>query len=477
VEKYLSYYFSPNTHLTGEALGLFYIGILFPELPKASYWRQLGERILLAQLKKQVLPDGVYFEQSTCYQGYTIEIYLHYLILAKRNDLSVPAVVTERIQLMLDYMLSVSRPDGSIPQIGDADGGRVLPLLRRSPDDYRNLFAVAAVLFNRTDYAWAARGVAPEVFWLLGKTGCESFEVLLPAPPERLASRHFPDGGYAILQNNWTRDAHQLIFDVGPLGCHVSGGHGHADMLSIQCCAFGEGQLVDPGTYCYTAHSNWRDHFRGTAAHSTLIVDRQNQAVPAGPFAWQKRPRARMKRWVSTPTYDLADASHDAYQKLKDPVTHRRRVLFVKSRYWLLIDDIDGKDVHQIELNFQFGSTQVTHGTDGWARSRNADGRGLLIRTFTTDVMQAEIHQGEIEPIRGWISTDYGLRQAAPSLTYSIVSKLPLRIVTLLFLTEDTAFEPPKVTHTITDEDVRLIFKQEQEIVRIESGQIIVECN
>src|SRR5262245_5151376 len=32
IERYLSYYFSPNTHLTGEALGLFYLGLALPEL-------------------------------------------------------------------------------------------------------------------------------------------------------------------------------------------------------------------------------------------------------------------------------------------------------------------------------------------------------------------------------------------------------------------------------------------------------------
>jgi hypothetical protein len=31
IETYLSTYFSPNTHLTGEALGLFYLGTLLPE--------------------------------------------------------------------------------------------------------------------------------------------------------------------------------------------------------------------------------------------------------------------------------------------------------------------------------------------------------------------------------------------------------------------------------------------------------------
>ncbi len=47
VKRYLSYYFSPNTHLTGEALGLFYAGVLFREFADAARWRELGARILV----------------------------------------------------------------------------------------------------------------------------------------------------------------------------------------------------------------------------------------------------------------------------------------------------------------------------------------------------------------------------------------------------------------------------------------------
>src|SRR5262249_49702634 len=65
IEKYLSYYFSPNTHLTGEALGLFYLGVALPELRRARQWRMLGLRILIEQLPKHVRSDGVYFEQAS----------------------------------------------------------------------------------------------------------------------------------------------------------------------------------------------------------------------------------------------------------------------------------------------------------------------------------------------------------------------------------------------------------------------------
>ena len=36
LETYLSTYFSPNTHLTGEALGLFYLGTLLPEFRRRA---------------------------------------------------------------------------------------------------------------------------------------------------------------------------------------------------------------------------------------------------------------------------------------------------------------------------------------------------------------------------------------------------------------------------------------------------------
>src|SRR2546428_7571095 len=137
VERYLSYYFSPNTHLTGEALGLFYAGVVFPEFQPAGRWRALGARILVDESERQILPDGVYFEQSSCYQRYTVETYLHFLILAARNGVALTGDVAERVQRMLDFLLAIRRPDGSIPQIGDGDAGRLLPLTPGPPDDFR----------------------------------------------------------------------------------------------------------------------------------------------------------------------------------------------------------------------------------------------------------------------------------------------------------------------------------------------------
>jgi uncharacterized heparinase superfamily protein len=464
-ERYLSYYFSPNTHLTGEALGLFYAGTVFPELRDAGRWRALGARILVEQLDRQVLPDGVYFEQSTCYQRYTVEIYLHYLVLAARNGVPVPPAVAEGVQRMLDFLVAVRRPDGTMPQIGDADGGALLPLARRAPDDLRGVFATAAAFFARADYAWAAGGAAPELLWLLGPAGADAFAGLRPAPPAGAPSRVFPQGGYAVMRSGWDAHAHQMIFDAGPLGCPVSGAHGHADLLAVQCAVFGEPVLVDAGTHCYTADARWRDYFRSSAAHSTVVVDGSSQAAPAGPFKWRQRPQARLRRWISTESFDLADADHDGYLGLPDPVRHRRRIFFAKPRYWLIVDDLDAGAEHRVELRFQFAPIALAFDPARWARARTAGGRALLVRAFAAAPLAAEIRGG-------WISADYGQRTPAPVLVYSAATRLPLRIVTLLVPQDDPLAPPPAVAASM--ERIDLAFGDARETLHIGERDIVL---
>src|SRR5207253_4184028 len=157
-----------------------------------------------------------------------------------------------------------------------------------------------------SDFAWAAGGLAPEVLWLLGADGEQAFNALPSMEPSAAPSRAFTNGGYVVMRSAWESDAHHLILDAGPLGCPISSAHGHADLLSIQCSVFGEPCIVDPGMSGYAAHRDWREFFRSSAAHSTVMVDRVSQATPEGPFAWKSRPQARLLRWRSTATYDLA---------------------------------------------------------------------------------------------------------------------------------------------------------------------------
>ncbi|HZI94548.1 MAG TPA: alginate lyase family protein, partial [Patescibacteria group bacterium] len=398
VERHLSYYFSPNTHLTGEALALFYAGSLLRDIRQADRWRTLGSRILTEEIERQVLPDGVYFEQSTCYQRYTIETYLHFIALAGRTQREVSPIVRERVGLMLDFLVSLRGPDGTIPQIGDGDGGRLLPLDVCDNTDYTALFSTSAALLGRADCSWAARGISSETLWMLGAGGLAAFDAVTAAPPKTGPSRLFPRGGYVVMAGGRSRRDHQMIFDVGPLGCPVSAGHGHADLLAINCSVFGSACLVDPGTFCYTRDPGWREHFRGSSAHSTVIVDGQSPARGQGPFSWQERPQARLRRWRSTEEFDFADADHDAYARLSDPVVHRRRVLFVKSRYWVIVDDLSGSHDHTVELRYQFGPDyEVDLSRAPWVAARGPAGAGLFAIAFGTVPFLPDLLEGSLD--------------------------------------------------------------------------------
>jgi hypothetical protein len=434
VERYLSHTFSPNTHLTGEALGLVYAGALFPGLPRAGRWLAAGAAILSAELERQVLGDGVHFEQSTCYARYSVEIGLHFLIVQRVLGRDMDRAVADRVQRLLDFLLWIRDADGGALQIGDGDGGWLLPLSRREPQDLRGVFAVAAALFARSDYAWAAGAAAPEVPWLLGSEGLARFDALAPEPPRGSPSRAFPEGGYAVMSSGWDDGAHRLILDAGPLGCPVSAGHGHADLLAIQCSVHGRPFIVDPGTGTY-ADQELRDFFRGTPAHATLTVDGRGQADTAGPFAWRQRPAARLRRWVTTESYDFADGEHRAYPGIR----HRRRVVFVKPRWFVVLDDVEGDGEHLVEVRFPMAPLEISVGEDRWVRVSAGQDRGLLLKTFARRPLAVERREGRV-------SAAYGRCAPAPVVVWTSRGVLPMRLLTLLLPVERMAEPPPPVS-------------------------------
>ena len=471
VERYLSVYFSPNTHLTGEALGLFYAGVLFPEFADADRWRVTGRTILEAEIDRQVLNDGINFEQATCYQRYTLEIYLHFAMLAARNGITLDPKVQAGIERTADSLATIS-VDGVMPSIGDEDGGWLLPLAHRAADDSRGVLASAAAWLSRPPQQYHTSS-ASEVLWLTARTadiqsGDASDGKAAELPND---SRVFRHGGYVVMRGPAAVDPHHLVFDVGPIGCPNSSGHGHADLLSVQCRAFGDAYLVDPGTYCYTPEPAWRDYFRSTAAHSTVTIDGHSQADPDGPFSWQQRPSAHLRAWQSTPYFDLADADHDAYARLDDPVRHRRRVLFVRTGYWIVVDDLTGALEHTADVRYQFSPGDIIRGPAPWFLATGCHGHGLWIGAFADIPLAASVRAGEVDPIEGWISTAYGRRRPAPVVVYRATGRFPVRVVTVL-LPVRTVTEVPAIAVQRAGRDFSIELRDHGDVVTVDEQDI-----
>jgi hypothetical protein len=350
LETYPSTYFSPNTHLTGEALGLFYLGVLLPEFNESRRWRETGWRILREQLARQVRPDGVYFEQATHYHRYTTDFYIHVSVLGAANELPASPVVGLTLEALLEHLMYMTRPDGTTPFLGDDDGGQLVVLESRAPNDFRGALATGAVLFGRPDYAYVAGGPSQETLWLLGPESLRRFSDLGQRRPAGL-SRRFREGGYFVMRDGWGRRANFAVVDCGPHGA-LSGGHAHADALAVELVAHGCPFLIDAGTYTYTGSLEERNFFRGTAAHNTVTVDGEDSSVPAGAFRWAHVARSQLAEWVSHPRFDYFEGAHDGYARLAAPAIHSRSVLFLKGGYWVIRDRIESNGSHRVSVHF-----------------------------------------------------------------------------------------------------------------------------
>ena len=414
LETYLSTYFSPNTHLTGEALGLFYLGTLLPEFRRAQAWQRIGLQTLAEQLGRQVRPDGVYFEQASYYHRYTTDFYTHLLILARANGLVMGGEVEEKLTGLLDHLMFMTRPDGGMPLFGDDDGGRLTPLDEREPNDFRAALSTGAALFERPDYKFVSAYPAEETLWLLGPSGLERLDNLQARVPEQ-TSRGFPDGGYYVMRGGWGVSDNYLVLDCGPHGS-LSCGHAHADALSFELAALGRTLLVDPGTYTYTGSAELRDHFRTSAAHNTLTVDGESSSLPGGAFAWKHVARSTARAWVSQRRFDYFEGSHDGYRRLPAPVEHLRSILFLKGDYWVMRDRVKSAGAHIYELNFHFApgaNPRVELKDDMLTLSEGREGEsGLGIAVFCEG-------GGTWREREGRVSQCYGALTAAPTCVFS----------------------------------------------------------
>lgn len=425
LETYLSTYFSPNTHLTGEALGLFYIGLLLPEFKDAPRWCELGLEILVSQLPRHVKPDGVYFEQSSYYHRYTTDFYIHLAVLLRNNRMTLPQELEPKLALLLDHLMYITRPDGTSPFFGDDDGGRLVMLDNRPANDFRSLLSTGAVLFNRPDYKFVAGAAAEETLWLLGADGLSKFDRIEQRPPAK-QSVAFRDGGYYVMRDGWSATANYLLFDCGPYGM-ANCGHAHADGLAIELAARGRTLLVDPGTFTYTGGKEMRDWFRSSVAHNTLTVDRKSSSIPAGTFSWKTVTHCDRLAWIDHARFTYVSGKHSGYAQLAKPGTHTRSILFLKRDYWIMRDRVELSGKHQLDLWYHFDSgtspTLKGDSSNQWVHENGATG-GLQVISFAAG--------GSWTKEEGWVSHCYGERAAAPVCVFSALTEGEIEITTFL---------------------------------------------
>ena len=407
----LSTFSSANNHLIAQGMSLFIVGTLLQRMRGAAKWREKGLSILWRELLNQTFPDGVSKEQSLHYHCFVVEMYSIVFLFARRNGIEIPEPVRHRFAKMCEFILDVSMRNGAMPDIGDSDDQAVI-----LPEDSRlivqGLMACAGYLTDREDFLRRVVDIPREAGFLLGGTGLETVRETTrrfsaeAARGRPASSRAFSEGGYYVLSGERDGVESKCVFDCGELGLGKTAAHGHADCLSVTLNTGEREILIDPGTFTYHSRPEWRTYFRSTSAHNTVTVDGRSQSEMVGPFVWRDRAVPQLEDVALESSFDFVMGSHDGYLSLSDPIKHRRLVVFVKPSFFLIVDELSGKDRHEYEQNFHFGSDASLDEPSGSVRVL-ADGGDLAAVLFSPAIAlkRARLVSGQEKPVPlGWRS-------------------------------------------------------------------------
>ncbi|MFC1634015.1 alginate lyase family protein, partial [Planctomycetota bacterium] len=412
---------SVNHHLIGEAAGVFVATSYFPYLKNAVSWLSKSRKILCREILRQTFDDGGTVEQAMGYHFFALQFFVIAGMTARATGRDMPESYWSRLEKMFEFMAKLSEGSDYLPSFGDSDDGYVLDL-GSNPHSIKEWLAVGAALFGRSDFKAAAGAVSETVRWLLGKSDFDHFESIPEPENHQCTSTVLPKTGYYLLQCGAldSPDRISVVFDCGSLGMGAHAGHGHADALSFTLRVFGRDVLVDPGTYDYYSYPKWREYFRSTRAHNTIVIDDRNQSEMLGPFLWGKQAKTECLSWQPKDTGGKIIGEHDGYMHLRDPVVHKR-MIDLDGRELVILDDIMARAKHEIQIFFHFAEHCVVKQAGENCYLVDV-GPGMIVIELD-QCLQVESFKGGEDPISGWVSRGYHQKKAGTTIVGRCMSR------------------------------------------------------
>jgi hypothetical protein len=410
--RYPSRFSSANNHLVAEAGALYVLGALAPKLPHAARWTKYGRATVLQEAQAQILADGVGAEQSPTYQAFTMEWLLLVGAVARTNDDPLTPEFWRRLTAAAEFLSWITDSGGHQPQIGDDDEGRVFASRRVETNYVASVMGAVAAVTSR---ALKAPEPAPHLRDLV--FGRPTF-----TSPSPVGVQHFDFGGYTVMRARERDDLRSmLVFDHGPLGYLSIAAHGHADALSLWLHIGAVPVLVDAGTYLYHAGGKWREHFRSTAAHNTLVLNGTSSSQTAGAFNWSKKADTTAGEFDVAADGWRVSASHDGYRQ-RFGFDHHRGIERKGAGPIIVTDWLEPAGVTpavgpaNVEIGFLINPALAVVPRNGHVEVQ--DERRTLLTIAHEGPLQFTMQEGLEAPVRGWHSPSFGTKLPAPRIVF-----------------------------------------------------------
>jgi len=427
----LEYYSITSNHYLSNISGLFFVGEIFNDFAIGKKWSDFAITELKKEIDKQVYEDGVNFEASTCYHRFVLELLFFPILfkIKKSKDFRDKDYMEigeklfgkkfiNKIFKMFEFILFALKPNGNLPQIGDNDNGRIFILSKCETLDMRYLLTFGAIFFKEKKFKIKEYGFSKEALWIFGKNGFKVWDQLKYNYLSNVESKSFIDAGLYIMRKN----DNYFIASCGQNGQNGNGGHAHNDKLSFELFTREKEIIVDPGSYLYTALPEWRNKFRSTSFHNTLMIDNQeqNRFKFNNLFSLEDDSRVIVNKWKTTSNYDYLEAEHNGYNRFHNGMIHKRQFVFnKKENYWLVKDLVNGKGKHILDLYFQLRP----------GINFKIDNKNLTACIYLGDrclnVLPLFKKSMSLSVEEGWYSGGYGVKTKSKILKYTRTAVLP----------------------------------------------------
>jgi len=356
-----------------EAEGMAFIAITFPEFKDSDKWRDEAISRFAQEMHNQVYADGHQRELAMGYHIGSIRWFQRTFELASINGQqdAFPASYLTIVEKMCEVPMKLGFPDGTTTQFGDSWSGK--------PGQYNEHFRKWAALFDREDFLYMATE---------GKEG---------TPPDSTAFA-FPVSGLYSMRSGWKTDAICLVLKCGPDG----GGHCQPDNGTFELYAGGRHLMPDAGSYIYSGDPENRAWFRQTKVHQTLTLNGENSVYAP-----------KLLLWKPGEDLDVLVVENESYPNL----THRRAVLFVEKKFFVIIDEAFGEGLGDVDIHFQLapGKANFDHKNLS-VHTDFADGWNVFVQTMRQPGLSFAEEEGQVSFV-------YTKKEPRPAFRYRIRKK------------------------------------------------------
>jgi hypothetical protein len=140
-------------------------------------------------------------------------------------------------------------------------------------------------------------------------------------------------------------------------------------------------------------------------------VDGEDQSVKAGNFLWLQHAEARVEVFETLPEGARLVATHNGYERLSDPVKHRRQWVYDAVRKRLVVTDaVECKAPHRLEWFWHFAPGC---GVSVGANTLVARREGVILTMTWPAALTGRLVTASEHPPLGWYSSTLDRKQPA----------------------------------------------------------------